>query len=50
MVRIIAGTLADVAAGKLEPEDMERIIAGRDRSLASVTAPAHGLYLNKVVY
>ncbi len=50
MVRIIAGTLADVAAGKLVPRDMERIITGRDRSLASVTAPATGLYLNKVVY
>ncbi len=50
MVRIIVGTLIAVSEGKLQPEDMERIILSRDRSLAGITAPACGLYLNRVQY
>lgn len=50
MVRIMAGTLVDVAAGRIEPEDIEKIISCRDRSLAGSTAPAYGLYLNEVFY
>ena len=50
MVRIIVGTLIGIAEGKAEPEDIEKIIQGNDRSLAGQTAPACGLYLNKVVY
>ena len=43
MVRIIAGTLIQVGAGIKKPEDMESILAGKDRELAGPTAPAHGL-------
>lgn len=50
MVRIMTGTLLSVAQGKIEPCDIEKIILSRDRSLAGMTAPAHGLYLNRVVY
>lgn len=50
MVRIIVGTLIDVAFGRKQPEDMERIIASCRRSEAGMTAPAEGLYLNKVIY
>lgn len=50
MVRILAGTLMDVAYGKLSPEDVVKITEARDRSLAGQTAPACGLYLNRVVY
>lgn len=50
MVRIIVGTLLEVAEGKREPEDMGRIIEARDRKLAGRTAPAEGLYLNRVFY
>ena len=50
MVRIMAGTLIAVAEGKIEPEEIDGIVASRDRSLAGQTAPACGLYLNKVVY
>lgn len=50
MVRIMTGTLLYVAQGKIEPCDIEKIILSRDRSLAGMTAPAHGLYLNRVVY
>jgi tRNA pseudouridine38-40 synthase len=50
MVRIIMGTLVDVAFGKFSPDDIERITEARDRKMAGTTAPAQGLYLNKVVY
>lgn len=45
MVRIIAGTLIDVGAGKTDPEDIPDIIASRDRNRAGDTAPAKGLTL-----
>ena len=50
MVRIMAGTLLEVAEGKIAPDDLPWIIASRDRSRAGRTLPACGLYLNKVVY
>ncbi len=45
MVRIMAGTLMEVGRGNLEPQDMERILAAKDRSAAGPTAPACGLTL-----
>ena len=50
MVRIIVGTLLDVALGKIEPNEIPRIIKSLDRKQAGSTAPACGLYLNRVVY
>ena len=50
MVRIIVGTLTEVAYGRILPEDMDKIIASCDRKKAGMTAPAAGLYLNKVNY
>lgn len=50
MVRIMAGTLLEVAEGKIKPANLPEIIASRDRSRAGRTLPAFGLYLNKVVY
>ena len=50
MVRIIVGTLIDVAYGRTKPDDMQGIIASCDRSLAGMTAPPEGLYLNRVIY
>jgi tRNA pseudouridine38-40 synthase len=50
MVRIMTGTLISVGEGKISPEDIKKIIESCDRSLAGMTAPAHGLYLNKVTY
>lgn len=50
MVRIIAGTLLKVGGGHMEPEEIERIIAGKDRSLAGPTAPAKGLTLVEIRY
>lgn len=50
MVRIIVGTLIDVAQGRRAPEDIIAIIESRDRQNAGMTAPAEGLYLNRVDY
>ncbi|OCA91643.1 tRNA pseudouridine(38-40) synthase TruA [Pseudobacillus wudalianchiensis] len=50
MVRIITGTLMEAGKGKISPDDISSILAGRDRSLAGKTAPAEGLYLWKVFY
>jgi tRNA pseudouridine38-40 synthase len=50
MMRALVGTLLEVGRGKLAVEDMGRILASRDRRLAGPTAPAHGLYLLRVLY
>jgi len=50
MVRNIVGTLVEVGRGKRPPEDMKEIIDSRDRNIAGITAPAHGLYLKEVKY
>lgn len=50
MVRIMAGTLAAVAKGSLLPQDVLYILKEKDRRRAGVTAPACGLYLDRVFY
>ncbi len=50
MVRIIMGTLLWVGQGKLAPEAMGTILAGRSRALAGPTAMPHGLTLMSVQY
>ena len=50
MVRIITGTLVDVAKGTISPQQTKDIIASLDRKNAGITAPAHGLYLNRIFY
>ena len=50
MVRIIAGTLLKVGGGHILPEEIERIIEGKDRQLAGPTAPAKGLTLVEIRY
>jgi tRNA pseudouridine38-40 synthase len=50
MVRIIVGTLLEVGAGRISPNDLPLIISSRDRNLAGPTAPAHGLCLMEVYY
>ncbi len=50
MVRIIAGTLLDVGTGKFSPGDIEKMILAKNRDAAGRTAPAHGLYLWRVIY
>ena len=50
MVRNIVGTLIDVGLKRVCSADIPRIIEAQDRSLASKTSAAHGLYLQRVDY
>ena len=50
MVRIIVGTLLQVAQGKTAPAEIPAILQALDRTKAGPTAPPQGLYLNRVFY
>lgn len=50
MVRIMVGTLLEISEGEAPAGTLRDIILSKDRSRAGKTAPAHGLYLNKVHY
>ena len=50
MVRIIVGTLIEVAYDRLSPSEMADVLKSGDRCNAGMTAPPEGLYLNKVTY
>lgn len=50
MVRAIVGTLINIGLGKLEVNDMHRIIQSKDRDEAGFSVPAKGLYLTEVLY
>lgn len=50
MVRIIIGTIQDIASGKYEPEYIKEIIEKKERSFAGPKADASGLYLKEVLY
>ena len=50
MVRIIAGTLIEVGAGKRKPEEMIDMLEKTDRCAAGPTAPAHGLTMIGIEY
>ena len=50
MVRIMTGTLVDIAKGKLAPGSIPAILQAKGRTQAGVTAPPEGLMLWKVEY
>lgn len=50
MCRGIVGTLVQVGQGRIPAAEIKNILASRDRRVAGVTAPAHGLVLWKVFY
>jgi tRNA pseudouridine38-40 synthase len=50
MVRNIAGMLVAVGQGDRDPSWAAEVLAGRDRRLNGVTAPADGLYFWSVQY
>lgn len=48
MVRIMVGTVVDVGRGRLEPGAVARTLRSGDRRDAGMTAPAEGLYLERI--
>lgn len=50
MVRIIAGTLIDIGLGKRSVDALDAILAAKNRTQAGPTAPACGLFLEKIYY
>ena len=50
MVRILVGTMLEVASGRRSPESFEQLLGGATRPEAGETAPPHGLYLESVSY
>ena len=50
MVRIMVGTLIYISDGKLKQGCIPELLECRDRTLAGLTVPPQGLYLNRVFY
>lgn len=50
MVRATVGTLIDVGTGKLASHDILKILDAKDRQAASMSVPAHGLFLWQIEY
>ena len=50
MVRNLVGTMLDVGRGRINAEEIPKILAARVRSAAGPTAPARGLFLHSVEY
>lgn len=50
MVRIIMGTLLEIGAGTMTLEDIDKVFDSKIRENAGETAPAYGLFLDKVEY
>jgi tRNA pseudouridine38-40 synthase len=48
MVRIIVGSLVDVARGRLARGTLAKVLLGGTRADLGMTAPAHGLYLETI--
>jgi tRNA pseudouridine38-40 synthase len=49
-VRVLVGTMLEVAGGRRELDDLKRLLDGAPREAAGETAPPHGLYLAEVRY
>lgn len=50
MIRNLVGTLLEAGRGRLTPVDFATVLAAKDRTAGGPTAPAHGLWLKKVLY
>ena len=50
MVRIMVGTLLEIAAGRMPADSIPAVLEGRDRTAAGPTAPAKALCLEQVFY
>jgi tRNA pseudouridine38-40 synthase len=50
MVRAIVGTLTNIGKGKMQYNEVETILAKKNRCEAGQSVPAHGLYLTRILY
>jgi tRNA pseudouridine38-40 synthase len=50
MCRGMVGTMVQAGLGKYPPDEVKAMLAKKDRRVAGMTAPAHGLVLWKVFY
>lgn len=50
MVRVLVGTMLEVASGRRDVESFAKLLQGAPRSAAGETAPPHALYLQAVHY
>ena len=50
MVRVLVGTMLEVASGRRSVESFAQLLEGAPRREAGDTAPPHGLYLESVAY
>jgi tRNA pseudouridine38-40 synthase len=50
MVRSLCGALFEVGRGKLQVPEIRQILERRERTSQVITAPPHGLCLEKVLY
>ena len=50
MVRAIMGTVLYCSEGKIDPEEIPRLLETRDRRLTGPTVPPQGLYLTRIWY
>ena len=50
MIRVLVGTMLEVANGRRDVAQFTGLLEGRPRAEAGRTAPAHGLYLESVRY
>jgi tRNA pseudouridine38-40 synthase len=50
MVRRIVGVLVEIGKGGMDPSDAERFLIAESNAPARLTAPASGLFLERVYY
>ena len=50
MVRLLVGTMVEVARGRISVDEFNKILNNKDSNFSAVRAPAKGLFLNNIFY